>query len=423
MSCIVNIPQGCDFTLHNLPYGIFSTKENARHRIGVAIGDYVLDLSAIKHLFDGPLMKAHQEVFEASVLNEFMALSFRHWSEARETIRRLLCDDEEDNGRIPEGALISMSETSMHLPARIGDYTDFYSSLDHATNVGTMFRGKDNALMPNWKFLPVGYHGRSSSVVVSGTAIKRPNGQTRPVEDKPPVFGPCKLMDFELEMAFFVGGEANPLGQPIPIERAHERIFGMVLMNDWSARDIQKWEYVPLGPFLAKNLGTSISPWVVPMEALLPFRVANYPQDPQPLPYLKHEDSYNFDIGLEVSIQPQGEDKASVVCRSNFRHMYWTMKQQLAHHSITGCEMRAGDLLASGTISGPDPSSFGSMLELSWRGSKVVDLTANGQERKFLKDGDTVIIRGFCENPQEEEAGTRLGFGQCSGQLLPAAAI
>ena len=232
----------------------------------------------------------------------------------------------------------------------LGDYTDFYSSREHATNVGTMFRGPENALMPNWLHLPVGYHGRASSVVVSGTPVLRPQGQTKP-EDKPPVFGPCRLLDFELEMAFFVG-PGNPLGEPIPVAKAHEHIFGMVLMNDWSARDIQKWEYVPLGPFLGKSFSTTVSPWVVTMDALQPFVQANPVQDPKPLPYLVHDDPYSFDINLSVGIKPDKSDSESIVCRSNFKYMYWTMKQQLAHHSVTGCNMNPGDLLASGTISG-----------------------------------------------------------------------
>uniref|UniRef100_A0A0K2SZT5 Fumarylacetoacetase n=1 Tax=Lepeophtheirus salmonis TaxID=72036 RepID=A0A0K2SZT5_LEPSM len=277
------------------------------------------------------------------------------------------------------------------------------------------YRGKENALMPNWKHLPVGYHGRSSSVVVSGTPIRRPNGQTKPVETEPPQFGPCKLLDFELEMAFFVGGPTNELGKPISIEKAQDRIFGMVVMNDWSARDIQKWEYVPLGPFLAKNMGTTISPWVVPIEAMKPFLTENYPQDPAPLPYLRHNDSFNFDIKLQVSIKPEGASKEDVVTKSNFKFMYWTMKQQLAHHSATGCNMRPGDLLASGTISGPEESSYGSMLELSWKGSKTVKLESSGEERKFIKDGDVVNVSGFCQGN-----GYRVGFGDCWGKVLPA---
>ncbi|MPC53377.1 Fumarylacetoacetase [Portunus trituberculatus] len=266
------------------------------------------------------------------------------------------------------------------------------------------------------KYLPVGYHGRASSVVVSGTPIHRPNGQTRPKDDEPPVFGPCRLMDFELEMAFFVGG-GNTLGTPISVKEAHNHIFGMVVMNDWSARDIQKWEYVPLGPFLAKNLGTTISPWVVTMDALKPFLVDNYTQDPKPFPYLVHDEKYNFNINLEVGIKSAGSKQAGTVCRSNFRYMYWTMKQQLAHHTVTGCNMRPGDLLASGTISGPTEDSFGSMLELSWRGSKTVDI-GNGETRKFLQDGDEVVMTGYCQGE-----GYKVGFGPCTGKVLPAISI
>ncbi|XP_070353293.1 fumarylacetoacetase isoform X4 [Equus asinus] len=293
------------------------------------------------------------------------------------------------------------------------DYTDFYSSWQHATNVGIMFRGKENALVPNWLHLPVGYHGRASSVVVSGTPIRRPVGQMRPDDSKPPVYGACKLLDIELEMAFFVG-PGNKFGEPIPISKAHEHIFGMVLMNDWSARDIQKWEYVPLGPFLGKSFGTTISPWVVPMDALMPFAVPNLEQDPRPLPYLRHDQPYTFDINLSVALKGEGMSQPATICRSNFKHMYWTMLQQLAHHSVNGCNLRPGDLLASGTISGPEPESFGSMLELSWKGTKVIEL-GNGHTRTFLLDGDEVIITGHCQGD-----GYRIGFGQCAGKVLPA---
>merc|ERR1712117_741977 len=319
-----------------------------------------------------------------------------------------------DDPGLRAAALVPQSAATMHLPATIGDYTDFYSSLDHATNVGIMFRGKENALMPNWKYLPVGYHGRASSVVVSGTPIRRPLGQTKPVDTEPPKFGHCRLMDFELEMAFFIGGLAKDLGNPIKIDEADEHIFGMVVMNDWSARDIQKWEYVPLGPFGAKNLGTSISPWVVTMEALKPFAVNNYEQDPKPFPYLQHSDKYTFDIDLEVAITPGDRADSTVVSKSNFKYMYWTMKQQLVHHTVTGCNMRPGDLLASGTISGPEPSSFGSMLEISWRGSKPVQMNGGG-ERKFLQDGDNVVMTGVCRGP-----GYNVGFGAVEGVVLPA---
>merc|ERR1719422_2649302 len=330
----VTVTTDSHFPIQNLPYGVFSTVSEPGPRIGVAIGSHVLDLAKISHLFTGPLLAHHQDVFTANTLNSLMGLTREHWAEARATIASLLSRDNgtiRDNASLRSAALVPMSSVTMHLPADIGDYTDFYSSLDHATNVGTMFRGKDNALMPNWKYLPVGYHGRASSVVVSGTPIRRPHGQTKPTEDNPPQFGPCKLMDFELEMAFFFGGASNNLGEPIKMEEADKHIFGMVVMNDWSARDIQKWEYVPLGPFGAKNLGTSISPWVVTMEALKPFAVPNYDQDPTPFPYLQHSDPYTFNIELDVEIHPAGSPSSSVVAQSNFKYMYWTMKQQLAH--------------------------------------------------------------------------------------------
>ncbi|XP_063333363.1 fumarylacetoacetase [Pelmatolapia mariae] len=412
----ITVDPTSDFSFHNLPYGIFSTSDNPRHRIGVAIGDQILDLSAVKSLFRGPVLSKYQDVFDQPTLNAFMALGYEAWREARRTVQMLLSANEStlrDDMSLRSRAFIHQSAVTMHLPANIGDYTDFYSSRDHATNVGIMFRGKENALMPNWLRLPVGYHGRASSVVVSGTPIRRPSGQMRPDQTKPPVFGPSKKLDIELEMAFFVGG-GNPLGEPIPIQKAHEHIFGMVLMNDWSARDIQAWEYVPLGPFLGKNFGTTISPWVVPMEALLPFAEPNPIQDPEPLPYLQHHDAYTFNINLLVSLKGKGMAKAVNICRSNFKYMYWTMKQQLAHHTVNGCNVKPGDLLASGTISGPDPGSFGSMLELSWNGSKNIDLGGEGT-RTFLNDGDEVTISGYCEGD-----GYRVGFGTCQGTILPA---
>lgn len=413
----VPIPENSDFPLENLPYGIFSTVDSAQKRIGIAIGEHVLDLHAVSHLFVGPELINNQNVFKKATLNSFMGLGPKAWTEARSTLQNLLSVGNQTlqgNQELCKNALILQKDVKMHLPANIGDYTDFYSSMIHASNVGEMFRGKENALMPNWKHLPVGYHGRASSIVISGTPIHRPIGQTRPNDAEPPVFGQCKLLDFELETAFFVG-TGNDLGEPISINQADRHIFGMVLMNDWSARDIQKWEYVPLGPFLAKNFGTTISPWIVTMEALQPFKVSNHPQeDPEPLPYLKHEDDYNFDINLEVAIKPCGSEKTAVVTKSNFKHMYWTMKQQLAHHTVTGCNMKPGDLLGSGTISGPSQDAFGSMLELSWRGTRTVDL-GDGITRKFLQDNDEVIISGYCERD-----GLRIGFGQCAGKVLPA---
>jgi fumarylacetoacetase len=307
--------------------------------------------------------------------------------------------------------LFRLDEIEMQLPVHIGDYTDFYASKEHATNVGTMFRGAENALMPNWLHLPVGYHGRSSTIIPSGIPVHRPQGQTLPNGSENPVFGPSKLVDFELEMAF-ITTNANDIGEPIPIEDAESYIFGLVLFNDWSARDIQKWEYVPLGPFLSKNFASSISPWIITLDALEPFRTAGPEQSPEPLPYLQFSGNRSFDIKLEAAIQPI-DAQETVVTRSNFKYLYWNMAQQLAHHSVNGCRINAGDMMGSGTISGPDPSSCGSMLELSWRGEKPVVLT-NDQSRKFIEDYDTVIMRGYCENK-----GTRIGFGEVRSQLLP----
>ncbi|KAK9681214.1 Fumarylacetoacetate (FAA) hydrolase family [Popillia japonica] len=385
-------------------------------KIGVAIGDQILNLNEIAQLFDGPELREHQSVFKETTLNKFMGLQPKAWKEAREKIQQLLSVNNAilQDSNIRNRAFTPQTEAIMHLPATIGDYTDFYSSIHHATNVGIMFRSKENALMPNWKYLPVGYHGRASSVVVSNTPIKRPYGQTLPVEGAAPVFGPCKLMDFELEMAFFVGGFPTKLGEPVKIDAAQDHIFGFVVMNDWSARDIQKWEYVPLGPFTAKNLGTSISPWVVTTLALEPFKVENFPQNPPPFAYLAHDDKFNFDINLEVNIIPNNSSVSTTICRSNYKYLYWTAKQQLTHHTITGCNLNPGDLMASGTISGEESDSFGSMLELSWKGTKPIKLN-DGIERKFLLDGDTVIMKAYCESDTY-----RIGFGSCTGKLLPA---
>jgi len=412
----VDVPKDSDFSYENLPYGVFSTKSNPKKRIGVAIGKEILDLSAVKHFFDGPELKSHQDVFDQETLNALMGLTRPAWLEARKVIRELLSKESpklKDNAELRNKALVQQSEATLHLPADIGDYTDFYSSIQHATNVGILFRGKENALLPNWKHLPVGYHGRASSIIVSGTPITRPHGQTKADDADAPTFGPCKLLDFELEMAFFVGGPPTKLGDSIPVEKAHEHIFGMVLMNDWSARDIQKWEYVPLGPFLGKSFGTTISPWIVTMEALQPFIVQNPPQEPQPLAYLRHSDPYSFDINLEVAIRPQNSNEDHRVARTNFRYLYWSLKQQLTHHTSNGCNVRPGDLLASGTVSGPNESEYGSMLELSWRGSKPVKV--GDQERKFIQDNDEVTMFGYCQKDS-----VRVGFGECRGKLLPA---
>jgi fumarylacetoacetase len=416
-SAFVPVPEGSHFSFHNLPFGIFATSETAP-RVGVAIGEHVLDLAAVADLFSGPLLPPAEAavVFAQTSLNRLMAMGRPVWLEVRLNIQRLLSANESilrDDKQRREIALIPMANITMHLPAKIGDYTDFYSSREHATNLGCMFRDPNNALLPNWLHIPVGYHGRASSIVVSGTPIRRPCGQTKPTEDQPPVYGFCRLMDFELEVCFFTG-PGNELGEPIPVEKAHEHIFGMVLVNDWSARDIQKWEYVPLGPFLAKNFGTTISPWVVTLEALAPFLVDSPKQDPQPLPYLRHDDAYSFDIDLSVGIRPEGVAEPIMVSKTNFKQMYWTMKQQLAHHTVNGCNTNPGDLLASGTISGSVPGTYGSMIEFSWKGIKPVDL-GNGMVRKFLADGDEVVMSGVCQ-----KGGITVGFGACTGTVLPA---
>jgi fumarylacetoacetase len=355
-------------------------------------------LKRVKHLFEGETV---QHALDQSTLNQFMSLGHQLWKETRARIQQLLAADTailRDDSQLRATALLPRAECHMHLPAHIGDYTDFYSSRQHATNVGIMFRGKDNALMPNWLHLPVGYHGRASSVVVSGTPVRRPVGQSQPDETKPPVFGACKALDFELEMAFFVG-PGNELGTPIPMDKAHEHIFGVVVMNDWSARDLQKWEYVPLGPFTAKNFATTISPWVVTMEALMPFVVPGEPQvNPEPFPYLRHADPFTFDVKLEVGIKVAELGEAeTVMSRSNFKYMYWSMKQQLVHHSVAGCNMRPGDLLASGTISGETRDAYGSLLEITWRGKEPFLFDEEGKvKRVFIQDGDTITMRGKC---------------------------
>lgn len=417
MKSFIEYHPDTDFPIENLPYGVFSTALDSKPRIGVAIGDQILDLSEIHHLFNGPKLRNNQDVFKKETLNAFMALDKSAWKEARDTLQNLLSIENpllQNDLTLRKRCFVKQKDAIMHLPAQIGDYTDFYASIFHATNVGTMFRGKDNALPANWKHLPIGYHGRASSVVVSGTSIHRPNGQILVEEGKPSIFAPCKLMDFELEMAFFVGGKPNPMGHPININEAQEHIFGYVLMNDWSARDIQKWEYVPLGPFTSKNCGTTISPWVVSVFALEPFISNNYPQDLDILPYLKHKDNFNFDINLEVQLLPGNSNTPTTISKSNYKHLYWTSKQMVAHHTITGCNVNPGDLMASGTISGNTPDSLGCMLELSWKGTNPIKLR-DGGERKFLADGDTIIIKGKCLGN-----GYNVGFGSCEGKLLPS---
>ncbi|HHB78784.1 MAG TPA: fumarylacetoacetase [Saprospiraceae bacterium] len=400
-----------DFSIHNIPFGIFSTNSDPRLRACTAYGDYVIDLQVMHNLAFFKELDFPVDVFSQSTLNDFIALGKEKTSAVRRRIQELL-KDERAFGLFFNYCAVPMEEANLHLPIFIRDYTDFYSSIEHATNVGSLFRDPKNALLPNWKRMPIGYHGRSSSIVVSGTPIKRPYGQSRPLEEGgEPQFGPSKLLDFELEMGFVIG-KATKLGQRIPIAQAEDYIFGMVLFNDWSARDIQAWEYVPLGPFLGKNFASTMSPWIVTMEALEPFRVDGPVQEPAVLPYLQFSGRKNYDIHLEVIIKT--DDFKATVCNSNFKYMYWNMPQQLAHHTINGCNVNIGDLYASGTISGKTKTSYGSMLELSWRGSQPLPMP-DGSERKFIHDGDTVIMHGYAEKD-----GIRVGFGEASGKILAA---
>ena len=407
MKSWLDIPKNSDFSIYNIPFGIFSIK-NSKKRVGIAIGDMILDLKASYDLgvFNGVFLD--HNVFENEYLNDFIALGKSVTKKIRLIIQSELCND--SSVLKESNALIKQSDVIMHLPLMIGDYTDFYSSIEHATNIGSMFRDPTNPLLPNWKHIPVGYHGRASSVIVSGQDVIRPKGQVLPLNKEAPVFQPSSRVDFELEMGFVIGKKSN-LGQSISTKEAEEYIFGKVLFNDWSARDIQKWEYVPLGPFLGKSFASSISPWIVTLEALDLFKVEGPEQIPEVLPYLQYEGLRNYDINLEVLIQPENS-RESVVCKSNFKYMYWNMVQQLAHHTINGCNINIGDIMASGTISGKDKGSYGSMLELSWGGKNPVILD-DGENRIFINDNDTVIMRGYCESD-----GKRVGFGEVRTKII-----
>lgn len=404
---IINIPENSDFSIHNIPFGIFSTADRTP-RAGVAVGEYILDLVAVAAL---DVFDFDTAVLEKSTLNDFIDLGKPITNKVRTDIQSWLKDDASVLAGKP-ALFVKQSEAEMHLPVFIGDYTDFYSSIEHATNVGKMFRDPENALLPNWKHIPVGYHGRASSIVVSDVAVHRPKGQTIPNGADQPVFGPSQRVDFELEMGFITGRNTE-LGSAVSTAEADDYIFGLVLLNDWSARDIQKWEYVPLGPFLAKNFASHISPWIVTLEALAPFKVAGPKQDPEVLPYLKYDGQRNYDVNLSVSITPEGSEEKTV-CNSNLKYMYWNMAQQLAHHTVNGCNINTGDLYGSGTISGKDENSYGSMLELAWMGTKPLTMN-DGSERKFINDGDTVTMRGYAEKD-----GKRVGFGEVSAKILPA---
>ncbi|WP_144110174.1 fumarylacetoacetase [Paraburkholderia sp. BCC1886] len=408
-----------DFSIQNLPFGIFSDASNAARRVGVAIGDEIVDLAVLQAaglLKASASASAPTDVFSRDTLNDYIALGRDAWRSVRVQLSNLLARDTatlRDDAALRSKALVKQAGAQLHLPLQIPGYTDFYSSKEHATNVGSMFRDPKNALLPNWSELPVGYNGRASSVVVSGTPVRRPNGQLKLPDQERPVFGACRKLDIELETGFVIG-RGNELGEPIACADAEAHIFGMVLLNDWSARDIQQWEYVPLGPFNAKTFATTISPWIVTLDALEPFRVAQPAQDPQPLPYLRHEGAHSFDISLEVRLRPQAASKTSTIALTNFKYMYWTMAQQLAHHTVSGCNTRVGDLMGSGTISGPTEDSFGSLLEITWNGKKPLELQEGGT-RSFIEDGDELTLAGWCQGD-----GYRVGFGTCVGEILPA---
>jgi fumarylacetoacetase len=411
----IDVDPSSDFPIQNLPYGVFFTPERPDLRVGVAIGDFVLDLAVLEA---AGLIRFENAsgVFARPSLNAFMALGPKVWSKTRARISELLRHDHpelRDNRELRNRALVAQDFAQMHMPIEVQGFTDFYSSKEHATNVGIMFRGKDNALMPNWLSIPIGYNGRASTVVVSGTPIRRPRGQLKPPTADQPSFGPCKRLDFELEMGVVIG-QASAMGEMLTEQQAQEMIFGFTLLNDWSARDIQAWEYVPLGPFQAKAFGTSISPWVVTREALEPFRVHGPVQDPVPLPYLQQKGANNYDLQLSVDLKAEKMAKPNTISRTNFKYMYWSSVQQLVHHASSGCAMNVGDLLGSGTISGAEKSERGSMLELSWGGAEPLDL-GNGVQRSFLEDGDSLTMRGWCQGD-----GYRIGFGEVEGTILPA---
>ncbi|CAJ2658262.1 unnamed protein product [Trifolium pratense] len=417
LQSFIEVHPDSHFPIQNLPYGIFKPQPTSSPRPGVAIGDFVLDLSEISSagLFNGPLLN-NSDSFQQPNLNKFVSLGKPAWKEARATLQKLLSSTEptlRDNAVLRQKALVPLSQVELLLPVAVGDYTDFFSSLHHTKNCGLIFRGPQTPVLENWYHLPVAYHGRASSVVVSGTDIVRPRGQAHPAGNPSPYFGPTLKLDFELEMATIVG-PGNELGKPVDVNNAEDHIFGLVLLNDWSARDIQAWEYVPLGPFLGKNFATSISPWIVTLDALEPFACEAPKQDPAPLPYLAEKVSKNYDLSLEVHIKPVDHKDSSVVTRSNLKHLYWTLTQQLAHHTINGCNLRPGDVLGTGTISGPEPEARGCLLELTWNGQNSLSL--NGLDRKFLEDGDEVILTGYSKGD-----GYTIGFGTCSGKIVPAA--
>ncbi len=407
MNTWIDIPNNSDFTIHNLPYGVFM--RDHKPTPGIAIGDSIIDLNAAAKCGLFKSLNFNSSVFESDVLNDFIECGKNAWS----SLRSFLVTELTTEGDLFENKdkiIVFRKNAQMCLPIQIGDYTDFYSSIEHATNLGKLFRPNSEPLLPNWRHIPVGYHGRASSIVISGTPIKRPQGQIKPTTEEKPIFGHSKRLDIELEMAFIIGSSTK-LGECITVEDAEDHIFGKVIFNDWSARDIQGWEYVPLGPFLGKNFASTISPWIVTMEALEPFRCESIKQDPPVLPYLKYDGNKNFDIKLEVGITPK-EEEETIISQGNFKFMYWNMSQQLAHHTVNGCNVNIGDVMASGTISGRDKSSYGSLIEISKGGKEPIQLK-NNKERTFLEDGDSISIRAWCQKDD-----FRIGFGECMGTIV-----
>jgi fumarylacetoacetase len=411
---------GCDFPIQNLPFGVFRPSEAGPPRVGVAIGDQILDVAAATASFDGLAAEAAQAC-AAQRLNDLIGLGPRAWSALRLALSRGLSADGEDKGFGQH--LTPMAQAEITLPVKVGDFTDFFASIFHATNAGRMFR-PDNPLMPNYKYVPVAYHSRTSSIIVSGTAFKRPRGQRKGPNDEAPSYGPSRNLDFELELGMYIGPPSE-LGEPVPVGKASEHIFGFCLLNDWSARDVQAWEYQPLGPFLGKNFATTVSPWVVTVEALAPFRTAAFARpagDPAPLPHLDDPDDRahgGLDITMEAYLCTETMRRAGTepqrISQTSFAQLYWTVAQMIAHHTSNGCNLAVGDLMGSGTVSGPDKTSWGSLLELTARGREPIALPG-GEQRGFIEDGDEIIFRGFCE----KGGFARIGFGECRGVVLPA---
>jgi fumarylacetoacetase len=411
----IDVHPSSDFSIHNIPFSVCTTEDNEEKRVCTAIGDYIVDLAVLETA--GLFVDITKvELFHEETVNRLIAQGKPVWAAIRTKIQSLLSDEAsplKNNKLLRENSLYLATDVTLHLPLKVGDYTDFYTSKNHAENVGSIFRGPENALMPNWTHMPIGYHGRASSIVVSGTDIVRPSGQIKPPTVEQPFFSPCKQLDYELEMGIIVGRE-NALGQPVSIEEAEDYLFGMVLLNDWSARDIQAFEYQPLGPFLAKNFATSISPWIVTMDALAQFKTAGIEREHELLPYLQQPTFTTYDINLSVDIKTPKLSKAETIAQTNYKYLYWSAEQMVAHHTVSGCSLKVGDLFGTGTVSGTEKSTRGCLLELTWRGTEPVQLSS-GEERNWLEDGDEIVITGYCENND-----IRIGFGQVSGKIEPA---